>query len=150
MMMRTHLLVVALLLAVVAMAAAQTRPKLSETFEMAGVVLLKYNASYYWGEGTVDSRFLPSPPTPPPHLGSVFDVHTSGLFAVDHAAKKGVERLIFGGFSQLDVLELARYDLVRPPVSLTAPMIMMVDVDMMVTILHSKSCTPWRTGRSAR
>jgi hypothetical protein len=75
--MRAHLLVVAILLAVVAMAAAQTRPKLSETFEMAGVVQIKYNGSYYWGEGTVDSHFLPSPPTPsPPHPRNdlVFDV----------------------------------------------------------------------------
>ena len=84
--MRTHLLAVGLvvLAVVVSMAAAQTRPKLPQTFEMAGVVQLKYNGSYYWGEG---------------------------LFAADHQANKGVENIKFGGYSHLDIIELARYDL---------------------------------------
>jgi hypothetical protein len=70
---------------------------------------------------------------------------------VDHAAKKGVEKIMFGGYTHLNVIELARYDLVRA-VSLTSPHPPpMMMVDMMVTILHNRtSCTPWRTGRSAR
>jgi hypothetical protein len=151
-MMRAHLLVVGLLLAVVAMAAAQTRPKLSETFEMAGIVQNKYNGSYYWGEGTVFSH--PHTSSPPHLLTSSPLTSTTGLFAADPAAKKGVERIMFGGYTHLNVLELARYDLVRvPPVSLPSALPHHESSAVMVTlsttttaILHnSTSCTPWRT-----
>jgi hypothetical protein len=36
----------------VALAAAQTRPRLSETFEMVAVAHTKFNGTYYFGEGT--------------------------------------------------------------------------------------------------
>jgi hypothetical protein len=47
-----RVLFVAVLALAVAFAAAQTRPKLSETFHLVGIAHIRHNGSNYFGEST--------------------------------------------------------------------------------------------------
>ena len=52
------LLFVAVLALAVAFAAAQTRPKPSETFHLVGIAHIRHNGTNYFGESTLPFLFL--------------------------------------------------------------------------------------------